>query len=174
MNGGEFLESYIPLWHGVFQFDIFLELFSVNCCVFPLSDLLRVLILLSSCLSIRLFVVFSWLPYFSPNSFVFYCIRLLVCFRVISSHLLVEFSFVVLECPVNVCIVLPIVDTSLIFLLFARTLWFIFSSYMFQRLSFVLSFWPVLVDFLSAFPVEFPIMNLIFSSCSLRGSQFSH
>ena len=41
-----------------------------------------------------------WLPYFSPKSFGFFCVRLLVCFRVISSHLLVEFSFVVLECTV--------------------------------------------------------------------------
>ena len=50
---------------------------------------------------------------------------------------------------------------------------FPFCSNIFQRL-FVLSFWPVFVDFLSAFPVEFPILVLIFSSCFLRVSQCSH
>ena len=35
-----------------------------------------------------------------PNRLFFSCVPLLVCFRVISFQLLVEFSFVVLECPV--------------------------------------------------------------------------
>ena len=62
--------------------------------------------------------MFFWLPYLSPKSFGFSCIRLLVCFRVISPHqLLVEFSFVALECPCFVCIVLLFVDISLICLL---------------------------------------------------------
>ena len=51
---------------------------------------------------------------------------------------------------------------------------FPFCLYKFQRLSFVLSFWPVFVDFLSKFPVEFPIRIFIFYSWFLRGSQFSH
>ena len=37
---------------------------------------------------------------FSPKSFGFSCIRSLVCFRVISSQLLVECCFVVLKCPI--------------------------------------------------------------------------
>ena len=41
-----------------------------------------------------------WLPYFRPKSFGFFVIRLLVCFCVIPSQLLIEFSFVVLECSV--------------------------------------------------------------------------
>ena len=59
------------------------------------------------------------------------------------------------------CIVLPFVNISLIFLLlsvlsglfsqvvfsFFRVLPFPFCSYVFQRLSFVLSFWPVFIDF---------------------------
>ena len=45
------------------------------------------------------FVMFSWLLYFTPKLFGFSCIRLSVCFRVISPNLLVEFPFVVLECP---------------------------------------------------------------------------
>ena len=87
-----------------------------------------------------------------------------------------------------VCIVLPFVDIFLIFLLspghsgsfpqvvlsFFLVLPFPFCLYMFQRFSFVLPFWYVFVDFLSAFPIEFPILVLIFSSCFLRGSQFSH
>ena len=87
-----------------------------------------------------------------------------------------------------VCIVLPFVDISLIFLLspvlsglfpqvvllFFPVLPFPFYSYIFQRLSFVLSFWPVFVEFfLSAFPVEILILVLIFLSCFLQGSQFS-
>ena len=40
-----------------------------------------------------------WLPYFSPESLGFFCIRLLECFIVIF-QLLIEFSFIVLECPI--------------------------------------------------------------------------
>ena len=57
--------------------------------------------------------------YFSPKSFVFSCIRLLVCFHVIFSQFLVEFSFVVLKYPV-LSVVLHSVDISF---------WFIVSSY---------------------------------------------
>ena len=85
-----------------------------------------------------------------------------------------------------VCNVFPFVDISLIFLfspvlsgLFPQLvllsflmLPFLFCSYIFQRLSFVLSFCPDFVDFLFAFPVEFPILVLIFSSYFLRESQF--
>ena len=87
-----------------------------------------------------------------------------------------------------VCIVLPFVNISLIFLLspvlpglfpqvvllFSLVLPFSFLFYMFQRLSFVLLCWPLFVDFSSVFPVEFPIFILIFLSCFLRGSLFSH
>ena len=75
-----------------------------------------------------------------------------------------------------VCIVLPFVDIFLIFLLFPVfsglfpqfvllffvVLLFLFYTKMFQRFSFVLSFLHVSVDFLSTFPVEFPIQVLIF------------
>ena len=61
-----------------------------------------------------------------------------------------------------------------VILLFFLVLPFIFCFYIFQDFSFVLSFWPVFVDFLSAFSVEFPILVWIFSSYFLRGSQFSH
>ena len=61
-----------------------------------------------------------WLPYFCPKSFAFPCIQLLECFRVISSHLFAEFSFIVFTYPSFVCIVLHFVDISLVFFL-----WFI-------------------------------------------------
>ena len=86
-----------------------------------------------------------------------------------------------------VCIVLPFVDISLIFifspdtsgwfpqvvLFFFLVLSFPFSSHIFQDL-FVLPFWPAFVDVISVFPVEFPFLVLTVSSCLLRGSQFSH
>ena len=87
-----------------------------------------------------------------------------------------------------VCIVLPFVNISLIslispelsglfpqvVLLFFPVLPFPFCSRIFQCLPFVLSFWPVFVVFLFVFPVEFLILVLTFSSCFLRGSQYSH
>ena len=96
MNGDEFLKSEtmysIVAWH--FPVWYFLVSFWINRRVFPLLGLLRaLLILLFYCLCF-------WLPYFSPESFGLFCIWLLICFRVISSQLLIEFSFVVLECPV--------------------------------------------------------------------------
>ena len=94
-----------------------------------------------------LFVMFLWLPYFSSKSFGFSCIRLLVCFRVISSQLLIKIFFRCVEMFCFVCIVLPYVDISSNFLLSPVLsglfpVWpFSFRSNIFQRLSFVLSFW---------------------------------
>ena len=70
--------------------------------------------------------MFSWLPYFSPKLLGFSCIRLLVCFRVISPNLLIEFPFVVLECSVfqycfNLCRYLFNLPS------FASIFWFISS-----------------------------------------------
>ena len=146
MNGGEFLEPEtmysIVVWRYLVWY--FLVLFSVNRWVYPLFGL---------------FIVFFWLSYFSPKSFGFSWILLLLLF---SCHLLlVEFSFVVFECSVlNIyCFILCRYLFNL--LSFAITFWFIspscavifsllpfpFCSYIFQRLSFVFSFWPVLVIF---------------------------
>ena len=127
-----------------------------------------------------------WLPYFSPESFGFSCIRLFSC------HLLPITGRNVFLCfgmSCFVCTVLPFVSISLIFLLSPRicglfpqvvflfllfVLAFPFCLFMFHCFHIVLSFWPVLVDFLSAFPVEFPFMVLFFTSCFLRWSQCSH
>ena len=69
--------------------------------------------------------MFFWLSYFRPKSFGFICIQLLVCFRVIS-QLLVEFFFVVLECPV-------------FFFLYCFTL----CRYLFNLPSFASTFWLI-------------------------------
>ena len=148
----------------------------------------RLLVLLTlslCCLSIQLFIMFSWLPYFTQKLFSFSCIWLLVCFHVISPNLLVEFS-----CCFGmfcfVCIVLPFVDIFLIFLLLPVlsglfpqvVLSFLLLLFLFvptcSSIFPVISFLPVFVAFLSAFPVEFPILVLIFYSCSLRKPQFSY
>ena len=128
-----------------------------------------------------------WLPYFSPESFGFFCIRLLICFIVISSQLLIEFSFIVLECPILSVLFYPL-SISVNLPSFASTFWYISSScivsffpflsflscsYLFQRFSFVLSLSVVFVGFLSEFQVEIPILVLTFLSCFFRGSQFS-
>ena len=87
-----------------------------------------------------------------------------------------------------VCIVLPFLDISLIFLispvlssLFPQVYWYFFLCSLFYVLfkhipaSFLC--FIILVCFrwfLSAFRVEYPILVLIFLSCFLRGSLFSH
>ena len=98
----------------------------MNLYLFPLSVLLRILLTLSLyCLSIRRFCYV--LLVFTPKLFSFSYIRLLVCFRVISSNLLVEFSFVVLECSVFLyCFTLCLYLFNLPS--FASTFWFISSS----------------------------------------------
>ena len=123
-------------------------------------------------------VMFSWLPHFSPKLFVHSVVGMFSCYL---SSFLGRIFFRCFGMSCFVCFVLLFVDISLILLLslvlfglFFLALPFLICLYMFQRLSFVLSFWPVFVDFSSAFPVEFPILVLIFSSCFLRGSQFSH
>ena len=84
-----------------------------------------------------------------------------------------------------VCCVLPFVDISLILLLlpvlsglfpqvvlFFLVLPFLFASIFPHRLSFVLSFWPISLDFLSVSSRTYhPGFN--FSSWFSRGSQFS-
>ena len=160
----------------------FLVSFWGNRCVFPLWGLLQVfLVLLYYCLSIQPFRHVFWLPYLSPKSFGFFGIRLLVCFHVTHSQLLMEFSFVVLECSVLSILFLPFVDISLISLLSPEPsglfpqvvlllfpVWsFPFCSRIYQRLSFVLSFWPVFVGFFylrfqSNFPSCFDFFFVLF------------
>ena len=148
----------------------FLVSFWVSRCVFPLSGHFCVLLGL---LSFSLFVMF----------FVCHILVKIVRFilhpvvRRFLCHLLPRVETVFFRCfgmSCFVCIVLLFI--SLIFflspvpyglfaqvlLLFFLVLPFPFWLSMFQRLSSVLSFWPVFVDVLSTFPVEFPILVLIF------------
>ena len=131
--------------------------------------------------------MFLWLPNFCRKSFGFFYIRLLVCFRVTPSQLLIEFSFVVLESPVFSVLFYSLsisLQTSFFgqdFLVYFLKLYCYFPVLppvpspprLFQRLSFLIIL-ACFRSFLFAFPVEFPIPVLTVSSCFLRGSQFSH
>ena len=167
---------------------IFLVLIWVNRCVFLRSDLLRVLVIhLSYCLSIGLFCYVHLVALFLSKIVRFLLHSVVGMF---SFHLpqLGRIFFRCFRMSCFVCIVLPFVDIFLIFLLssglfglfhqvvllFFLVVPFPFCPYMFKRVFFVLSFWSVFVDFLFLFPVEFRFLVLIFSSCFLRGYQFSH
>ena len=82
----------IPSWPGAFQFDI---LFSVIVSKSTWISILRPSSSLSSSLVILFihsaFSLFLWFSYFSPKSLGFFCIRLLVCFCVTPSQLLIDF-----------------------------------------------------------------------------------
>ena len=90
----------IPSWPGAFQFDIhFSVVLSKSTCISILGP--------SSSPSSFLVILFIHsafsLSFYGCHILVqnrFFYIWLLVCFRVTPSQLLVEFSFVVLECPV--------------------------------------------------------------------------
>ena len=152
----------IPSWPGVYQFDICLVLIWVNRCVFMLSGLLRALLIhLSYCLSIWPFRC-AFLVAIFQSKIVRFHLHPVVC--VFSCHLLPVVDRIFFRCfgiSCFVCNVLPFVDISFIFLLspvlsglfpevvllFFLLLSFPFYSYILQRLSFALSFWPVFVDF---------------------------
>ena len=168
-----------PVWY-------FSVSFWVNRCVFPLSGLLRALqILLSYCVSIRIFRYFFLVAIFYSKIVRFLLHPVVGMF---SRHLLPivgRIFFCCFEMSSFVCIVLPFVDIFLILFissvlsgLFPQLLLSFFLAlpfpFCFQCLSFVLSFWLVFVNFLSVFPVEFPILVLIFFFFAFfKGSQFS-
>ena len=124
MIGGEFLEpeTMYPIMAWRFPVWYILLSFSVNWCIFPLSDPLRVLlVILWYRLSIQPFRYVVWLTYFSTKLLGFFCISLLICFLVIPSQLLIKFFF---RCFVPFC-------------LYCFTL----SRYIFNLASFASSFW---------------------------------
>ena len=114
-------------------------------------------------------------PYFALKLFCFLVIRLLVCLREFSPYLEVDF-FRCFGMFYFVFIVLPCLVIFLVFLLslvpsglFPRSVSsvllesiFPFCANMFRCFSLVLSFLFVIVDFLFAFPVEFPNRVLTF------------
>ena len=128
----------IPSCPGVFQFDIFLVTFWVVRCVFPLRGLPRVLLVLSSYrLFIQLFRYAFSVAIFSSKIVRFLWCLVFVSFCVIPSQLLIESSFVILECPIMFVLFYPFNLPS-----FARTFWFISlnCSVIFSRVVFCILF----------------------------------
>ena len=161
--------------------------FWVNQCVFPLSGLLRaLLILLSCCLSIRLFLIFFGCQFLSK------IVRFLLhpVVGIFSCHLLPIVGGIFFRCfgmSSFVCIVLPFVDTSLIFLLspvlsglFPQVVvsFFFFCLFLFVSPSssiFVSSFWSVFVDILCVSNrISHPGFDFFFVFFFWGGLQFSH
>ena len=145
-------------------------------CVFPLSSLLQLFLIHLLLILSVVFLLFSWLPYFSPKLFSSFFIRLLVCLCIISHHLSVEFPLVVLECPVlseyfalSQYLFIFLLSAILfvlfpqVVLLFFLVLPFPFCPYMFKHfpLFYYISLFSQIL--LPAFPVEFPIQVSIFS-----------
>ena len=95
------------------------------------------------------FIMFTWLPYFTPKLFSFPCLRLLLCLRAISPYSLVEFAFIVWEYPILSALFYPIsisfnfpsfrfISPSCIVIF--SCIAFSFCPNMFQHFSFVQSF----------------------------------
>ena len=129
--------------------------------------------------------MFLRLPYFSPKSFGFFYIWLLVYFRVTPSQLLIEFSFVVSECPVLSVLFYPLsislyssffgqyflVYFLLLCCYFSPWCLFLLSAYFSSSLSYhsgLFSYFFICVSNRIFIPV------LIVSSCFLKGYQYPH
>ena len=144
----------IASWPVVFQLDIFFRIiFSKSICISAFRPSLSPSNSLVIVYSFSLFVGFFWLPYFSPELFSFFCIWLFALFPIISSQLLIEFSFIVLECPV-----LPVLFTLCRYLFnllsFTSTFWFIslsciviFSFFLLSCIAFSFLFRHIPVSF---------------------------
>ena len=132
--------------------------------------------------------MFFLFPYFTPKLLCFLCIRFFVCPRAYSTYLWVEFSFVILECPVCLyCLTLSRYTLSI--LSFANIFWFISSCYV-VRLTYcfvldfssqhILVFFPPLVFslvvtvLLAVLLALFPMKVLYFCSGSLGEHRFYH
>ena len=149
-----------PSWPDVFQFDVFSVILSKRC-VFPTFELSSspsnslVMWFIHSAFSLCFF-----LAIFQSKIFLF-LLHLVVGMFLYHLPVVDRIFFRCFEMSSFVCIVLSFVDISLIFLLspvfsdlfpkvvllFFFVLPFPFCSYIFLRLSFVLSFWPVFIDF---------------------------
>ena len=153
MNGGEFLESEFT--------------YSIMACRFLIWYFFNVILSKSMYISAfhpssspsnfhHVAYPFSFFPrvsrllYFTLEFFSFFCIRLLVCYRVISIDLLVEFFFFLLECSVSCfillffffCIAWPFVVRCLISPSFSSTFWFISWSWIVIFLVLLFSYFP--------------------------------
>ena len=98
MNGRKLLKPVCHHGQAFSNLEFFSALFWVNRGVFSPEDLLRALVTFFHVFYLFGFsVMFSSFPYFPPKLFCFLVIWLLVCLHALSSGLLVEFSFFVLE-----------------------------------------------------------------------------
>ena len=158
----------------------FLKLFWENRCIFLLSGFLRaLLILLSNCLSIQPFRYIFLLAIFYPQIVRFLLhpvVGMFLC------HLLPAVDRIFSHCfgmSCFICIVLPFVDISLIFLfsgLFPQAVLLFYLvlpfSFLFQRIPASFLCFIIMAcfrRFLCAFPVEFSILVLIFSFVIFEG-----
>ena len=177
----------MPSYPGVFQFDTFLSVaLSESRCIFAFGA--------SSSPSNSFPVLLI------HSAFLLCSLRWHICFKIVSvlCHLIVSMCWSILplltdgiffRCFGMSCyasILISFLDIFLAFLLwpvpsglFSRVVLFLllvekifFPPYKFRRFTFVLSFF--LVDFLSVFPVEFPIQVLSFCLCFLEEHGFYH
>ena len=75
------------------------------------------------------FLMLFLFSYFTPKSFCFICIRLLVCPRAFSTDLLVEFSFVIFECPVLIILLAAVLVSFKLPFFFQCMIINLFKSY---------------------------------------------
>ena len=169
----------MPLWPGVFQFNVVLRKLMCISAFGPSSSPSNSLVLLLIHLAFLLCSLGRHI--LAQNSLVSLTSGCWYVF-VSSPRLVGKISFRCFGMSCFACIVLPFVDVCLIFLLspvlsdlflhvvllFFLVLPFLFCPYMWQRFSFVFSFWPVSVDFFYLrFQSNFPSKFWFFS---LRGS----
>ena len=169
-------------WSGVFLFGTFMNIaLSESRCIFAFGPSSSLLTLFPCYLSIRLFYYALFVPIFCSE------IVLFLCYPVVgmSSCILPLHASRIFSLFWNVLFCLYCFIVSRYFSSFASTFWFIswsciillvmllfsFRPNIFQRSLFVLSF-SLVVDFLFAFPVEFPIQVLSFCLSFLRELQF--
>ena len=98
----------IPSCPGVFQFDIFFSVCLRNSIFISALEPSSSLSSSHIINPFSLYVMLFRLPYFRPKSFGFTGVWLLVWFCVMTSQLLIKFSFVVLECPVLFVLFYPL------------------------------------------------------------------
>ena len=176
MKGGEIIYS-IMAW--CFLVWYLLVSIWVNRCVFLLSGLLRAfLILLSYFYPFGFFVILFDCHILVQNRSVSLPSCFFICFCVISSLLLVELFFVVLECPVclsnlsTFASTFWIISSCCIVIFSCVAFYFLFSYFPASFLCFINL--ACFRRFLYAFPVEFLIMVSNSSLCFFVGIPISH
>ena len=182
MDGSKFSKptSMYAIIAGHFRIQYFFKCCSEWIEVFSPLALLRVFLFFHVANPFGFSVMFSALLYFAPKLFCLLVIRLLVCFHTFSSYLLVEFfslfwnvlfclySFILSRYLFSLASFAPVPsDLFLQVVLFVLFVFLFSFRLIIQHFPSVLSLLFVVLDFLPAFPVEFPIPVLSFCSYSL-------